>query len=188
MLGGIEPEEVFTPRSPEVNTRMYIERPALEQALVNALKSTQHIIIHGESGTGKSWLYKKVFAEQDIYFEVANLANANRLGSITNEIKNVVDRRRRATITGFSESKSAKASAVFAEGELSHEKEYHYGTKEPFEECLELLRESAGPKRTAVLVLDNLETIFDSPDRMAELADLVILSTTNATLSTESRC
>lgn len=55
----LKPEEVFTPRSPEVNSEMYIARPDLEKALKNALRSSLHVIIHGESGTGKSWLYKQ---------------------------------------------------------------------------------------------------------------------------------
>jgi DNA replicative helicase MCM subunit Mcm2 (Cdc46/Mcm family) len=51
-----------------------------------ALRGNLHIIIHGESGTGKSWLYKKTFRDAGVQFLVANLANASRLGSIAAEL------------------------------------------------------------------------------------------------------
>jgi AAA domain len=171
-----EPEEVFTPRNHEVNEKMYVDRPELEFALENALKGGKHIVVHGESGTGKSWLYKRVFAKTGTYYEVANLANASRLGSITKEIENVVNRTGQATVTGYKEGKSAKASVAVAEGQLTHEKEYEVGRQEPFEECLTLIRSRAGrPKRAAILVLDNLETIFGRRKLMTELADIIIL-------------
>jgi hypothetical protein len=52
-------DEVFTPRKTEVNENMYVVRGELEAALKNRLNGSQHIVIHGESGCGKSWLYKK---------------------------------------------------------------------------------------------------------------------------------
>lgn len=54
-----KPEEVFTPREPKVNANMYIDRPELETPLTSGLNDTKHLILHGESGSGKSWLYKK---------------------------------------------------------------------------------------------------------------------------------
>ncbi|GIX19851.1 MAG: hypothetical protein KatS3mg120_1527 [Erythrobacter sp.] len=64
-----EPSEVFTPRAATVNNSMYIPRPKLEERLLDALDSNKYIVIHGESGNGKTWLYKRVFAEKGIYFE-----------------------------------------------------------------------------------------------------------------------
>jgi hypothetical protein len=69
-----KPNEVFTPRAATVNESMYIRRPKLEERLIDALESNKYIVIHGESGNGKTWLYKRVFAENDIHFEVVNLA------------------------------------------------------------------------------------------------------------------
>lgn len=169
----MKPEEVFTPRSAEVNLEMYVARPDLERALQNALRGNLHMLVHGESGTGKSWLYKKTFADLSVTYLVANLANASRLGSITAELKNLVDRQGKAIKTGYEEEKSAEASAGFATGSISHTGDYDIGQKEPFERALESLRAKAG-RNPAVLVFDNLEAAFTEPV-LKELADLLIL-------------
>jgi hypothetical protein len=75
------PNEVFTPRSRDINERMYVDRPLLEQRLVDALKGDKYVIVHGESGNGKTWLYKRVLAREGVGFEVVNLANAVFSGS-----------------------------------------------------------------------------------------------------------
>lgn len=167
------PEQVFTPRAAEVNSDMYIPRPTLEKALQNSLRGNLHIVIHGESGTGKSWLYKQSFSSAGVSFVVANLANASRLGSIAAELKNLTDRDGKATKTGYEEEKSAEIGAGFASAELSHTGQYEIGQMEPFEACLASLRNKAG-KNPAVLVFDNLEAAFTDP-LLKELADLIIL-------------
>lgn len=139
-----KPEDVFAPRSAEVNVDMYVARPDLERSLKKALRGNLHMIVHGESGTGKSWLYKKTFSDLSVSYLVANLANASRLGSITAELKNLVDREGKARKKGYEEEKSAEVSAIFAKGELAHTAAYELGQKEPFESALELLRSKAG--------------------------------------------
>ena len=102
--------EVFTPRNPNVNSDMYVRRDALEKELRRALQGSLHVIIHGESGCGKSWLFKKVLEEENIFYLPANLANASRLGSITKELGNVVSRRQSASMTEFTDKKAAEGS------------------------------------------------------------------------------
>jgi ABC-type Mn2+/Zn2+ transport system ATPase subunit len=65
---------------------MYVARPIHEKSLSRALKRNSHTLIFGESGNGKSWLYKKVLYSEDINYVVANCANASRIGSLTQEI------------------------------------------------------------------------------------------------------
>ncbi len=173
LFSKLKPEEVFTPRSAEVNVGMYVARPELEKALRNALRGNLHMVLHGESGTGKSWLYKKTFTDLSTAYLVANLANASRLGTITSELKNLIDREGHATKVGYEEGKSAEASAGFAGGSISHTGDYELGQKEPFERALEYLRKKAG-SNPAVLVFDNLEAAFTDP-MLKELADLLIL-------------
>jgi hypothetical protein len=170
----LRPEDVFTPRSPEVNADMYIERTASEQALRNALRGHLHIVIHGESGTGKSWLYKQSFSKSNVSFFVANLANASRLGSIAAELKNLVDRGGESIKTSYEEEKSASVGLGVASGQLTHLAQYEIGRMEPFEACLSFLRKKAGNQQ-AVLVFDNLEAAFDNNGLLKELADLIIL-------------
>jgi hypothetical protein len=169
----LKPEEVFTPRAAEVNADMYVSRPILEKALANALRGNLHIVIHGESGTGKSWLYKQNFSAASVSFMVANLANASRLGSIALELKNLIDREGKPLQTGYEEEKAAGVSAGFAKGGLSHTGQYEIGQMEPFEACLAHLRNKAD-RHPAVLVFDNLEAAFTEP-LLKELANLIIL-------------
>lgn len=173
IFGRMKPEEVFTPRSAEVNSEMYVSRPSLEKALQTALRGNLHMIIHGESGTGKSWLYKKTFRDSKIPFIVANLANASRLGSIAAELKNLVDREGNVVKTSYEEEKTAEISALVAKADISHTGQYQIGQMEPFEACLCYLRKHAN-NNPAVLVFDNLEAAFTEP-LLKELADLLIL-------------
>ena len=73
----LKPNDVFTPRARDINENMYVDRPDLERHLVDALKGDKYIIVHGESGNSKTWLYKRVLASQTIKHQVVNLANAN---------------------------------------------------------------------------------------------------------------
>jgi hypothetical protein len=167
------PEDVFTPRSAKVNAAMYVRRSDLEDMLLSALRGKLHIVIQGDSGTGKSWLYKKVLADEKAAYLIANLANASRLGSIGAEIRNLIEREGSAVKTGYDEEKKTEVSAVIASGGLKHTGHYSIGQMEPFEACLKLLRKCAG-SGPAVLVFDNLEAAFTEV-LLKELADLLIL-------------
>jgi hypothetical protein len=169
----IKPEQVFTPRSAEVNEEMYVPRPNLEKTLRKSLRGNLHILIHGESGTGKSWLYKKTLTDLGVPFIVANLANASRLGSIAAELKNLVDREGHAVKTSYEEEKTAEINALVAKADISHTGQYELGQMEPFEACLANLHKHA-KNSTSVLVFDNLEAAFTKP-LLKELADLLIL-------------
>jgi len=144
----INPEEVFTPRSAEVNDEMYVPRHNLEEALRKSLRGNLHILIHGESGTGKSWLYKKTLTDLGVPFIVANLANASRLGSIAAELKNLVDREGDAVKTSYEEGKAAEVRALVARADISHTGQYVIGQMEPFEACLANLH-----KHTKIVLL-----------------------------------
>lgn len=87
LVSRMKPEQIFTPKGKYVNERMYVHRDGLERAFIKALRKPKHIIIHGESGCGKTWLYKKIFAERKIKYEVLNAATVNSTGSISEAIK-----------------------------------------------------------------------------------------------------
>lgn len=173
MTDGVQPHEVFTPRAAEVNEEMYIDRPELEGALRQAVRRSLHSVLHGESGSGKSWLYKRVFSEEGVPYMLGNLANASRLGSVNAELQNLVDRQERARKTGYSSATSGGVDWV-VKGAQERTVEYEIGEKEPFEAALEILSAYAGG-RESVLVLDNLEAIFGDDEMMKELADLITL-------------
>jgi hypothetical protein len=160
----------------QVNDSMYINRTKHEKDLREALKGHRHIILRGDSGCGKTWLYKKLFQTDDIYHIAVNLASAQKtaLGSIRAAIKNAIDRDGELSLTEVEEGKSGGLTAPFASAELHNTKKYGVGQKEPYEMALAHIRTKA-KKRNAVLVLDNLEMIFSDEAIMQELAGLIIL-------------
>jgi len=181
------PEEVFTPRKPTINEQMYIQRADIEKELKDAISGTKHIIIHGESGTGKSWLYKKVFNDLKLVYFSSNLANASRFQSINKEFENLLNRVNKKTKTSYTLSDNssiegevgsniftvfvAKIKSVLSIGSQTH---YKINAKEPFEACLEYLYKKAR-KKQSVLVLDNFESILENKELLKELSDLILL-------------
>ena len=155
---------------------MYIPREELEDALAKALAGNKHIIVHGESGSGKSWLYKQLLQTRGATVLVADMANASRFCSITEEFRNIIDRRVKAEKVSYTESKSTTGNAGLIQAEVAHEGDYKLNAKEPFERCLEWLRKKAGKKREAVLVWDNFERIIDNQSIVREAADLITLA------------
>ncbi|GAA6614919.1 AAA family ATPase [Scytonema sp. NUACC26] len=169
-----EPEKVFTPRASDVNESMYVNRPDLESALKRGLRSSMHLLIYGESGSGKTWLYKRVLKDLDIDVYIANLANASRLKSINAEFSNLVNREQQARETGYSEMTKAGVSAGVASGGLQHQSQYTFGEMEPFEACLSSIRNRSNNKQ-AILVLDNLESIRAEQNLLTDLANVITL-------------
>ena len=169
-----EVNEVFTPRRTDVNREIYVDRLQLETALRRALDGSLHAIVFGESGSGKSWLYKKVLGDIGAKVATANCANAARLGSLTEEIRQVVTAEEPKKLSEQIEEMNAGIKAVFAEGGLKSSRKYSFSESDPFLDCVRILREEAG-ESPAVLVIDNLEMVFDSSERMNELANLIIL-------------
>ncbi len=156
------------------NEDMYVQREDLEAALTHALKSDKHIIVHGESGSGKSWLYKRVLTEINAEYLIADMANASRFGSITAAFQDLLDRRERAEKTSYSEEKAAGANVGIIKADIKHTGQFELGSKEPYERCLEYLRKLAR-KKPAVLVWDNFERLVNDEARVREAADLISL-------------
>jgi hypothetical protein len=165
--------EVFTPRKSDVNTDMYVERPIHEKGLSRALRRDSHTLVFGESGNGKSWLYKKVLETEGINYVVANCANASRIGSITQEICSAIISPGTVTKLGYSEEKAAEINAYFAKAGLKHTGNYEIEGDEPLLRAFKIFNDTDSSKK--IVVLDNLESIFASPKLMDELADIVIL-------------
>lgn len=165
--------EVFTPRKSDVNTDMYVDRPDHEKSLRRALRRDSHTLVFGESGNGKSWLYKKVLEADGINYVVANCANASRIGSITKEICKAIISPGTVKKLGFSEEKAAEINAYFAKGGLKHTGNYEIADDEPLLRAFKIFNEADPSKK--IVVLDNLESIFSSSILMDELADIVIL-------------
>lgn len=169
-----KPNEVFTPKAPLVNEDMYISRPGLEKALQRAIEGTYHIIIYGDSGTGKSWLYKNVLKKKDCEYITINLANASSYKSISETFRLFLNQIDDVKKVGYTEKKMAEVNGGIAKGQVDHVDKYVLMEKEPFLQCLEYVRKKA-KNRTGIIVFENLEAIFKDENLMKELGNLILL-------------
>ena len=169
-----QPDDVFTPRSADVNDQMYVQRPDLELALRQALAGTKNIAISGESGNGKTWLYKRVFSTYDIHYEFINLANASLMGGLQEAFRDKVDRLENETKIGKTKSGGLQVQpagvGVKTDGSLT----YSVGQKSAFEKLLNLVRSKAKHKQ-AVLVYDNFESLLGNASLIKAVSDTVIM-------------
>ena len=168
-------EDVFSPRSSAVNNDIYVHREGLERDLLSGLESHYELLLHGDSGCGKSWLYKKIFADNGIKYQIADCANAVRLGSLQAEFKNLLDRQQVAIKSGYEEELSASLKTLVAEAEIKHLNQFEIGSKEPYEQLLETAYKASGRTRN-VLVIDNLESVVEDAKVMAELGSVIKLA------------
>ncbi len=167
--------EVFTPRNREVNKNIYINRPKLETELVEAINGTLHVLVYGDSGSGKSWLCKKVLDDLNAYYVSVNCANASRFKSLTDAISHVSIPTGTASQSGYSEGKEGELSVFQTlKSKITHNKFFEIKKDEPLLAAFKKIRDNA-KNRTAVLIIDNLESIFQQPEMMVELADIITL-------------
>lgn len=167
------PEEVFTPRSHAINDQMYIPRPNLERQVREAAKGAKHFCIYGESGNGKSWLWKQVFAKNRIQYTQVNLSQAAIKGSI---VKAIEEKLNNASL------EKLKERTVTSQGELGLPGTGVKGTKsntfEPVQKdpVSRFLEEHKGNKRApSVVVFENFEMIVEKPRILEELSNLIVL-------------
>lgn len=163
--------EVFTPRAAGVNVKMYIERPELENELNEALKTLYHIIIYGESGGGKTWLYKKVLDELSIPWEIIDCANVNQYNSIISVMNHLSNKRQQRVQVTESETKGVELCGI-----LKHEDHYQIlPQKDPIERYFSLLTTERTGSDSIVIIFDNLERIISSEKLMNELGNIITL-------------
>ena len=174
MLVRPEIENVFKPRNHEVNDLIYVHRPTLEEALQTSLRGSLHTIIFGESGSGKSWLYKKTLRQEKAKFVVINCGKAAMSKSIAKEILAVVKPPMVAKVVGYTETQGAGVSVVGFKAKVDHQKSFAYDDLDPLFEAYSLLKDRSGGAPSFV-VLDNLELVFQSVELMDELANILTL-------------
>lgn len=168
-----DPHDVFTPRSHDLNDRTYAKRPNLEEKLKSALKGYKFIIIHGESGNGKTWLYKKVFSETNTPFSVINLARMNIEGSLTGVLLNKLEEI--GYVSQVKETQEVDGGLKPGGIGFNYKHQFEYKTQpigvlEAL--CQKLNQNSNGNK--SVLVLDNFEQIIDNTDHVKQIESLII--------------
>lgn len=168
------PHDIFTPRASSFNSKIYVERPELERRVAEALRSTLHLIIHGESGNGKTWLYQKVFLENKVETMLVNMATASFKDDLSAAFKERVDREGESVKTSQETTATGGGTIAVAKIDIAYKDHFDIGQKDYFERCLEILRKKAG-SRSACLVFDNFEQILDNQKLVKQVSDVIIL-------------
>lgn len=166
--------EVFTPRTTTVNLKTYVPRVSLEIALARSIQGSLHSVLYGESGNGKSWLYKKVFAQYGFHYKVANCANASRSKSIVGEIHSALLPKRHFRKIGTGEEKEANESTYISRRKISDRGRHIEADIDPLYQALSNYRKGIG-NGDGIIVFENLEAIFDDAGLMNELANILLL-------------
>lgn len=169
-----EVTDVFTPRSPEVNKITYVNRPSLEEAIEVGLRSSLHLIISGQSGSGKTWLYRYALVKASVPFDVINLASVSA-NSFKSAFQHFEARSNTKRKTQYKETKQVRGNAIVAHGQIETESTFEILEQCSFYRCLMRLRATAKSGKHCCLVFDNLEAIVSDPHKMKELADYLIL-------------
>ena len=173
----IEREEIgnlFTPRQHEINSKMYIERQELEKHLKRSLRGTMHSFLFGESGNGKSWLFKKVMEANNINFITINCANVSRKKiTMTDEIVYKILGTDYTKKTNHSET-STKGATYIAKIESSTQDTYSIVQNDDLLEAFKNFSEDNYNKKS-IIVFDNIETLFDNQELLNELSNMIIL-------------
>ena len=152
---------------------MYVARPDLEKELERSVRKNTHSILYGESGNGKSWLYKKVLGKLGIPYRPVNCAAIAQTGSIVDQIANVAIGPNFPTKIGYQETKNADVNAMLATAGLAHTSEYVLSQEEPVFKVFSVLADRSGKK--TILVFENLESMFKNKSLMEELANMLLL-------------
>lgn len=171
-----KPEEVFTPRAPKVNPKIYVDRSDLEARLSELCNGSKHIVVHGESGNGKSWLYKKVFSDRNVPYVTINLANAVRHGSIAKAIefklREVADDETALAQIVVNIEAGVMPGGLGIKG--SQQRLLKVVEKDPLVALMGFVSDMSG-KRPPLIVFDNFELILDHQELVQELSSMIVL-------------
>ena len=169
-----KPEDVFKPRG-EYNSEMYVKRPKYEDEFESALESDMCLLIHGQSGTGKTWLTRRMLESKNIYYKVINLANASNSNSIYFCFKSLMSRENWQIRTAYSEKKAAEIKIPVAGAQLETTNSYEKST-DYFMEFLKFMSYRAMNKnQKRYIVFENMEAILNSEQMIKEMANFITL-------------
>ncbi len=163
LFGRSKPKEVFTPRAPRVNQKMYISRFEQERAMKRALDSNYCIVIYGDSGCGKSWLYRKVFADLGVSFSVLDLGTCQDQDDVDLILLDRIARLEEFEIQEKEEERELDIRPMRAGVREKKSLSYKRNVSSPFKRMCTLMRSEKNFTR-GVIVFENVEHIIDKPN------------------------
>jgi hypothetical protein len=172
-VSGVElrPEDVFTPKNDKVNPISYVVRDGVDLRFLQIVKNNRHIMVTAPSGSGKTWLYKRVFEENEIFTRIIDCSNVSRLGGFDAEFERHLATKGVVIKQGYSEKKNAALKIPVAEGGISNEREYAYYEDDSFLKFLEEFKQ----EKAWVIVIENMESIARNEKFLTDLSNLLKL-------------
>lgn len=152
---------------------MYVKRDTLETELVSAVRQKKNIIIHGDSGCGKTWLYQSTFKNKSINFINLNAASVRTAGSMMTAITQLKSRFQPKKKVSHEESVSGGADIAILNTEASTTYAYTYTERDPYYELLEVISKAFSNKST-FLVIENVEHIVFETELVNQLSSLIL--------------
>lgn len=153
---------------------MYVHRQTYETELRRAIRSKYHIIIFGDSGCGKSWLYKKVFEEAKVAYETIDLSAVESPDDFDLALLDIVTRKN-PWVEVERETENVRsampADIGYRKGGVA---KFVKGEESAFFQVCQLLRSEAKSRR-AFIVFENLEHAVSSKDVLIYLRSLLLL-------------
>lgn len=153
---------------------MYVRRAELETRLIDAFPSNRFIVIHGESGNGKTWLFKKVFADQGIHYEVVNLGNASGAESLDKAFNVKLGEWGAKQKASEGTASSAGAKPMGMGVDHRYDTTTAFAAKSPFHHLAEEVRKRANHDHRCAIVFDNFEAIVGDPKLVKELVGIIL--------------
>ncbi len=169
----LTPRAVFTPGSAFVNEDMYIKRTVLEDQVKKCLNGHKHFIIHGESGNGKTWLWKRVFDRNKITHISLNLARAVALGSVRSALEEKLrrDNPEQTSEIRYEGGAQLKPGGIGVDAKKS--KTVKVVADDPF---IHILAKIKGiPSKHSIVVFENFDQIASDEQMVKELASYLML-------------
>ncbi|MBO9475063.1 AAA family ATPase [Shimia sp. R10_1] len=168
--GRPEPGQVFTPRSSDVNADMYVARVSLEKKLNRAINGSQHVLICGDSGNGKTWLYKEYFTKHNVAYRTVDLSIAITEGLDQALLKSLPFEQWEEVKK--IERQSLQANLVVAKPAEQRTIEFQKKQSDSLELVLQSLSQERGKRR--FLVFDNFEQVSRVDNLVQQIASLII--------------
>lgn len=170
----VSPNQVFNPRG-EYNSEMYVKRPEYEIDFESALESDLCILVHGQSGTGKTWLTRRMLEQEDIYYKIVNLATASIENSIYSCFRSIMAREHWEIRVSRTETIAAEIKIPIAGSQLESSSIFD-NSVDYFMEFLKFMQYRVRNKaKKRYIVFENMEAILDNDELIKQLANLITL-------------
>lgn len=170
--GGEKPEKVFEPRRANVNPKIYVSRRDVEDNLRRGIRGGMHLVLTGDSGTGKSWLYKRLLELDGIKYRTIDCAIVASEGSFDPEFETHIAQLIDWDPTVLKEMKQAELNVVVAKGGAEVTREYEKPKVNNFLKLLVALRAKGDDY---FLVIENCEKLFEDSKLINSLGGLITL-------------